>query len=566
MKIGFGFAFLILATLAATIWAPVTKVSTHADIVDRDDQHPQIGVDALGNSYIVWEGFDGNDQEIYWAKVTPESLLSVQKISNHIDNDTRDDYNPQIAVDADGNSYVTWNGYDGNDQEIYWVKITAGISGTVEKISTHTDNVKRNDYNPRIGVDALGNSYVVWEGHDGSDQEIYWVNIAATTPGSVQKISTHADNEPWNDYNPQIAVDAAGTSYVVWEGFDVNDREIYWVKIAARIPGAVQKISTHVDNADRDEQAPQVAVDAAGTSYVVWEGFDGSDQEIYWVKITADVPGQVKKVSNHIDNDMNHDRDPQVAVDAEGTSFITWNGYDGNDWEVYWVRINTAGTPGTVWKISLHPDNIAWDDFNPQVAVDAGGTSYIVWEGVDRTDQDIYWVPIQAARIPGKVQKISTHEDNIHGYDRDPHICADAGGTSYIVWNGFDGTDQDIYFTATAADSIGPATSRATVTPNRDRYASTATLVAIINDTQTGNSPIQAAEYFIDKIGKNGTGTPMSAADGGFNSPKETVIAVIDVTGLSPGLHAIYVHGQDVQGNWGIVRLVYLRIYYQSVT
>ena len=106
----------------------------------------------------------------------------------------------------------------------------------------------------------------------------------------------------------------------------------------------------------------------------------------------------------------------------------------------------------------------------------------------------------------------------------------------------------------------------ATVTPNRDRYASTATLVAIINDTQTGNSPIQAAEYFIDKIGKNGTGTPMSAADGGFNSPKETVMAVIDMTGLSPGLHAIYVHGQDVQGNWGIVRLVYLRIYYPEHT
>ncbi len=131
----------------------------------------------------------------------------------------------------------------------------------------------------------------------------------------------------------------------------------------------------------------------------------------------------------------------------QGNSFIVWNGFDGNDWEIYWVKMDAAGIPGSVEKISIHRDNIPWNDYNPQIAADAVGTSYVVWEGYDRNDQEIYWVKITVIGTPGTVQKISTHEDNINGHDRDPKIAVDAAGTSYITWNGFDGTDQEIYYT-----------------------------------------------------------------------------------------------------------------------
>lgn len=49
----------------------------------------------------------------------------------------------------------------------------------------------------------------------------------------------------------------------------------------------------------------------------------------------------------------------------------------------------------------------------------------------------------------------------------------------------------------------------------------------------------------------SGKGMPMLAQDGIFDSPTENVIAVIDVTGISPGLHTLYVHGQDGAENWG---------------
>lgn len=65
---------------------------------------------------------------------------------------------------------------------------------------------------------------------------------------------------------------------------------------------SVAKISTHIDNITGDDQAPQIAVDATGNSYVVREGFDGTDSQIYWVTIdTTSTPGTVTKISTHED-------------------------------------------------------------------------------------------------------------------------------------------------------------------------------------------------------------------------------------------------------------------------
>ena len=128
----------------------------------------------------------------------------------------------------------------------------------------------------------------------------------------------------------------------------------------------------------------------------------------------------------------------------------------------------------------------------------------------------------------------------VHGQDS----IGNWGGTQQITLN-------------VIQDCTGPVTSNTSATPDPTNCAPTVTVTATIDDSGTGNANIQQAEYFIDSIGPNGTGTPLSAQDG-FDSPTENVVAVIDVTGLS-GSH-IYVHGQDVLGNWGAVQPVSLTV------
>ncbi|MFQ5891706.1 MAG: hypothetical protein ACE5HW_02795 [Candidatus Methanofastidiosia archaeon] len=128
----------------------------------------------------------------------------------------------------------------------------------------------------------------------------------------------------------------------------------------------------------------------------------------------------------------------------------------------------------------------------------------------------------------------------------------DLSGNSYVTWFGYDGNDREIYFTLNiVVDSTGPQTSNTSVSQDPTNCATSVTLTATVDDSTTGNSNIQAAEYFIDTVGTDGTGTSMNAQDGAFDSLTENVVATIDVTGLSAGNHTLYVHGQDVLGNWG---------------
>ncbi|MBU7018601.1 MAG: hypothetical protein HXS44_13915 [Theionarchaea archaeon] len=449
----------------------VLKISTDPGVTYRNNYDPQIVGDTSGNSYVTWHGYDGYYWDVYWVKVDAAGTTgTIQMISTHPDNVNGQDWGPQIGVDSSGNSYVVWRGYDGYDNEIYWVRVdAAGTPGVVQKISTHPDNETREDYDPQIAVDSGGNSYVTWRCQFGSNKDIYWVKVdAAGTLGTVQKISTHADNIIGDDFNPQIAADSSGNSYVVWYGHDGTDNEIYWVKVdAAGTPSAVQKISTHVDNGIRDDWYPQIAADSSGNSYAVWYGWDGSDNEIYWTKVDATgTAGAVQKISTHVDNETWDDRYPQIVSDTSGNSCVTWQGNDGSDNEIYWTRIDVAGTSGAVQKISNHPDNETRFEYVPQIALDTSGNSYVTFQSYDGRDDEVYWVAVDSAGTPGEAEKISTHPDNDTRDDWKPQIAADPSGNSYTVWQGWDGGDWEVYFVT--MESLGGGDSDGDGVPDEE--------------------------------------------------------------------------------------------------
>ncbi|MGD2248735.1 MAG: hypothetical protein PVF58_10040 [Candidatus Methanofastidiosia archaeon] len=266
--------------LSASSWTSVFKISTHPENIYANDA-PEIGIDSSGNSYITWEGYDGNDIDIYWTKVDFEGDIGeVKKISTHKDNIDNHDYDPQIAVDNSGNFYITWHGCDTEkcreepgDLEIYWVKIDSkGNLGEVKKIpSSNPDYINTMDKIPQIAVDPAGNSYIVWSGIGEKSEDIFWTKIDFEgNLGEVQIVSNYLNLE-YDDWIPQIAVDASGNSYITWEVFDGDNGDIY------------PQYSKHFD------RNSWIAVNASGNCFVIFEGEDESDTDhrffggfIYW--------------------------------------------------------------------------------------------------------------------------------------------------------------------------------------------------------------------------------------------------------------------------------------------
>jgi len=78
-------------------------------------------------------------------------------------------------------------------------------------------------------------------------------------------------------------------------------------------------------------------------------------------------------------------------------------------------------------------------------------------------------------------------------------------------------------------------------------------------------SDIAGAEYFFDNDPGEGNGVPLSAADGGFDSPEESVDhSEIDTSFLTIGNHTLYVRFISADGLWGMARPVSLDPFFRS--
>jgi len=117
----------------------------------------------------------------------------------------------------------------------------------------------------------------------------------------------------------------------------------------------------------------------------------------------------------------------------------------------------------------------------------------------------------------------------------------------------------------------GPDALALTVSAGVVEAGTLVTLTATLNDTQfnnqNGTEPSQniaAAEYYVDVPHWITTtlpvANPMSPADGNFNNPVEGAIAVIDTTGWTEERHIVFVRGQDLAGNWGVVSAEFIYI------
>ncbi|MBA3045378.1 MAG: Ig-like domain-containing protein [Candidatus Thermoplasmatota archaeon] len=108
------------------------------------------------------------------------------------------------------------------------------------------------------------------------------------------------------------------------------------------------------------------------------------------------------------------------------------------------------------------------------------------------------------------------------------------------------------FTTLAAPDTTGPIVSGVSATPNPISQGSTLALTASVSDVTTGNSNVAVSEWSRGaSAAAAGSGTAMTASDGNFNSPTESVTASISTAGWPEGSNTLWVRGRDAAGNWG---------------
>ena len=358
----------------------------------------------ISGNNVVWNGWDGTDQEIFFYN----GISTIQ-----LTNNSYDDFSPAIS----GNN-VAWVGYDGygTDYEIFFYNGTS---------TTQLTNNSRDDWFP-----AISGNNVVWVGKDGgTDNEIFFYNGTNTT---------QLTNNSYDDLSPAIS-----GNNVVWSGFDGTDYEIYLYNGTS---------TTQLTNNSSDDSTPKIS-----GNNVVWSGYgyNNSGSEIFFYNGTS---------TTQLTYNGRSDFSPAISGDN-----VVWvqnnGGWYGN--EIFFYN-GTSNNYGSIIQLT----NNSRDDWHPAIS-----GNNIVWSGYDvyisqiyktnldpisptitvaATDANAGETLISGTPNPG-VFTLTRTESNINSLTINYTITGTAtNGTDYLQ------------LTGTATFAAGSSTTTITVTPTDD--------------------------------------------------------------------------------------------------
>ena len=372
-------------TSATNTWGIAELIETGAG----DAWDPQIAMDANGNALAVWyQDGDATDAVRYDIVANRYTAGSGWGTATLIEtDDAASAMNPQIAIDANGNGLAVWLQGDGTASHIRSNRYTAGTGwGTAVLIETATPGASAT---PQIAFDINNNALAVWSRYDGTGTIMANRYTAGSGWGSAGVIGGAGGN-------PRIAIDAGGNALAVWS----QSGSIWSIRYTA---GSGWGTAALIEWTGGDAGDPQIVFDASGNALAVWQqdsGFStnmriwsnrytvGSGWGGFPAIIQTDISGGA--TANAVT--------PRIAIDADGNALAVWVQPDGasDNTPDVWVNRYTAGsgwgTTANLGQVRINTPGAAGQSAGmPQIAIDGSGNALVVWTQSDGVNDSIWY-------------------------------------------------------------------------------------------------------------------------------------------------------------------------------
>jgi len=210
---------LRLAQRNNNVWAASETVATGLD----DWSEPAITMNNDGAAIMAWSAFNGTRHVIMSRQYTLANGWSSAAVidTSAFNTLSSEAKSAQVAMDATGNAFVTW-AQSSSPYSIYANRfdVNTGFAGTVL-----LEQRQRGDAaSPRLIIDNRGNAVVTWQQYDGVQQNILAAeySVADASWAKERVIETRNSGDATS---PAIAVSDNGNAVVVWQQ-RINDNAV----------------------------------------------------------------------------------------------------------------------------------------------------------------------------------------------------------------------------------------------------------------------------------------------------------------------------------------------------
>jgi hypothetical protein len=227
-----------------------------------------VAADLSGDAVVTWRQYDGVTERILARTISSAGVLGAAPLT--ISRAGQNAVDPQVAMNDVGDAALTWSRFDGTNWRVQArVLSPAGVLSSVRTLS----RTGQDAYEPQVAIDVNGNATVTWFRSDGTN---YRVQARALSAAGVRSSVRTLSDAGASAFAPQMDVDAAGNVVFAWQRHDgFNYRVQTRTVSAAGVRGAVLTLS----DANQSASSPQLAVEPGGDTIVTWHRPDGLNTE-----------------------------------------------------------------------------------------------------------------------------------------------------------------------------------------------------------------------------------------------------------------------------------------------
>lgn len=468
-------------------WLDLVEVAASARGDSGADTLPAVAALGSGENlelHFAWTRFEDGDGDIHHTVVRglntfPPGNDSWMANSNGAA-DSALDTAPSLCFDSGGVLHLLWQSEDdlltGPDTDIFHAtNATPGDAwGDLGVLGLHgVFDGLADDLRPRAACGKNSVLSAMWDsnadlgGTIGSDFDIlhaFGLGSLVTRPEPVnaQAVMDSASYDGW----PSAAMDSKGALHVVWSHDTTSgttDNDILHAELQSGSWSAPELVNINGNTDTGGDWSPSLAIDASDNLHVVWHSYEnlngtiGTDTDILYAKKSPAGWSAPELVNNFGISDSppdNHDIDPSIAVESDGSVHVVWLGkYIGGPdvgSHIFYARRGPGG-----WDSPDIVNAAAVDGYSyGSHMILQGGTPHVVWAttsayGGSGNDIDVFYSRLVAGSwiAPEFVNDAA----NDGAADRLPQIAGSPNGDLHVVW-GSDldpagtGIDTDLFY------------------------------------------------------------------------------------------------------------------------
>jgi predicted 3-demethylubiquinone-9 3-methyltransferase (glyoxalase superfamily) len=443
----------------------------YPDTTGTDQALPSIATDGAGNFIITWNDNRNDYGDIYARCFSVDGVPIGNDFKVNDDPGNTTQWVPSVAAGINGNFIITWEDYrNGYSGDVYAQSYISGGTTVGGNYLVNDDAGSSDQSEPSIAIDGCGNFLVTWTDERNGDQDIYAQRYSSEGTALGNNFLVNHDQGDATHNSPSITADVNGNFVITWSDFRSGYlSDIYAQRYSADGTALGGNFKVNEDSGFVYHYAPDIASDENGNFIITW--FDGSDSKSN--QSYQEVLNEGKTLKNNVSVNSNTEPDiyaqrylndgtplgsnfkvnddsvyalqdcPSITIDGNGNFVIAWQDERNGDWDIYFQRYNSDGTP--LGNNSRVEDSTASEyQWNPSISSDGDGNFIISWQDRRNGDFDIY---AQRYLSDGTAlgSNFKVNDESINAHHSSPDISVDGSGKFIITWTDNRNGGQDIF-------------------------------------------------------------------------------------------------------------------------